>query len=181
MIFCGTALEGVALIDLEPHRDERGFFARAFCEQEFEAHGLPTRYPQWNLSRNERRATLRGMHFQLAPHAEAKLVRVVRGHLYDVVVDLRPDSPTRRRWLGFELSAEEGRMVFVPEGCAHGFLTLTDETDVLYMMTEAHVPTAGRGFRFDDPSIGIEWPEPVAVISDRDAGYPDLGSEDPGS
>jgi dTDP-4-dehydrorhamnose 3,5-epimerase len=173
VIFTPTRLGGAFVVDLEPRADERGFFARTFCEREFAAHGLPSRFLQTSLSRNDREGTLRGMHFQVAPYREAKLVRAVTGKIYDVIVDLRPGSPTHLEWIAVELSAENGRALFVPEGFAHGFLTLTDATDVFYYMTEFYRPDGARGFRFDDPRFGIKWPMAPKVIAARDAEYPD--------
>jgi dTDP-4-dehydrorhamnose 3,5-epimerase len=177
MRFLETRLPGSFLIELERHEDERGFFARSFCEREFAAQGLVTRYPQCNLSRNRRRSTLRGMHYQAAPHREAKLVRCTTGAIYDVIVDLRPGSPTHLQWTGVELSAEGGAALYVPPGFAHGFLTLADATEVFYQMGESYVPEAARGFRWNDPLFGITWPHAVAVVSERDRGYPDFAPE----
>jgi dTDP-4-dehydrorhamnose 3,5-epimerase len=177
MLFESTLLGGCWIIGIEPHHDERGFFARAFCEREFGERGLCTRYPQSNLSLNTRAHTLRGMHYQAAPHREAKVVRCVSGAIHDVVVDLREGSPTRFRSVAVHLSADNRRALYVPPGCAHGFLTLEDETEVLYQMGEFHVPEAARGFRWDDPRFGIEWPAPPAVISERDRGYPGFDPE----
>jgi dTDP-4-dehydrorhamnose 3,5-epimerase len=165
-------------IELEPHSDERGFFARSFCQREFEARGLAGRFVQGNLSFNHRRGTIRGMHWQAAPHAEAKLVSCTAGAIYDVIVDLRPASPTHLRWIAVELSANNRSMLYVPEGFAHGFQTLRDDTEVFYLMSEFYVPEAGRGFRWDDPRFGIPWPEELTVISDRDRR---LGFFDPAS
>src|ERR1041385_102965 len=173
VIFTPLPLSGAYLVELEPRADERGFFARSFCEREFAANGLPVRFPQDNISRNHRAGTLRGMHFQVAPHREAKLVRVGRGAIHDVIVDLRPTSPTHLEWLGVELSAENGRALFVPEGFAHGFITLADETDVHYQMTEFYRPDGARALRWNDPRIGIRWPGEPFVIAARDAEYPD--------
>ncbi len=174
MIFRETALSGAFVIDLERHTDARGFFARSFCRDEFAAHGLVTAWAQSNVSFNARRGTVRGMHWQVEPEVEVKLVRCTAGALYDVVVDLRPDSPSLGRFVGAELSAHNRRMLYVPAGFAHGFVTLSDETEVFYEMSHPHAPDAARGFRFDDPRIEIDWPEPCAMISDRDGGYPDL-------
>jgi dTDP-4-dehydrorhamnose 3,5-epimerase len=174
MRFEETPLAGAWIVDLEPHPDERGFFARAFCEREFEAHGLPVRFPQCNLSRNRRAATLRGMHYAAATQRESKLVRCVRGSIFDVIVDLRSASPTRGAWFGLELSAENGRALFIPAGFAHGFLTLADETDVFYQMGDFFEAGAARGFRYDDPRFPIARPRKPAVISERDATYPDF-------
>jgi dTDP-4-dehydrorhamnose 3,5-epimerase len=175
--FKETSLEGVVEIDLDPHEDDRGFFARSYCWREFQSHGLNPRVVQCNLSYNRRRGTLRGMHYQEGIHGESKLIRCGRGAVYDVVVDLRVDSPTFRRWTAVELRAEPGRpsrMLYVPEGFAHGFLTLEDNTEVFYQMSEFYEPAASRGFRWNDPAFSITWPEPVQVISERDRSYPDF-------
>jgi dTDP-4-dehydrorhamnose 3,5-epimerase len=174
MRFETTELAGAWVIEIEPHADERGFFARTFCEREFAQHSLPTHYPQTNLSRNSRAGTLRGMHYAAAPDREAKLVRCVRGRIYDVIIDLRAGSPTRDKWIGVELSAEKGRALFVPEGFAHGFITLDDDSDVFYHMSDFFKPEAARGLRWDDPHFGIRWPRAASVISARDAAYPDF-------
>ncbi len=177
MIFHASKLSGAYLIELELHRDDRGFFARSFCAREFAAHGLATRFVQSNVSFNALRGTLRGMHWQVAPHAEAKLVRCTSGSLFDVIVDLRPGSPTYRAWAGFELDARQRRLLYVPEGFAHGFITLEPDTEVFYEMSAEHVPEASRGLRFDDPGIGIEWPMRPSCISDRDAALPLLARD----
>jgi dTDP-4-dehydrorhamnose 3,5-epimerase len=174
MRFEETRLVGAYVVDLEPRADERGFFTRTFCEREFGALGLPVRFPQCNLSRNVRQGTLRGMHFQAGPEPEAKVVRAVSGAIYDVIVDLRPKSPTFLEWLGVELSAETGRALFVPGGFAHGFLTLTPGTDVFYHMSDFYRPERDRGLRWNDPLLTVRWPSQPSVISLRDAEYPDL-------
>jgi dTDP-4-dehydrorhamnose 3,5-epimerase len=174
MRFEETRLAGAYVVDLEPRTDDRGFFARAFCEREFEAHGLPGRFPQCNLSRNDRAGTLRGMHFQAAPHREAKLVRAVRGAIFDVIVDIRAGSPTFLQWLGVELTADSGRALFVPEGFAHGFLTLVDGTDVFYQMSEFYRSEGARGLRWNDPRLRIAWPRAPESMAERDASYPDF-------
>lgn len=173
MRFAETALHGAYVIELEPNVDERGFFARTFCEREFAEHGLPTRFPQCNLSRNRRRGTLRGMHFEAPPTQESKLVRCSTGAVYDVIVDLRPASATRLGWFGVELTAESGRALFIPAGFAHGFLTLADDTDVFYHMGDSYRPGSARGFRWNDPRFGIRWPAAPVTMSERDAAYPD--------
>jgi dTDP-4-dehydrorhamnose 3,5-epimerase len=173
MIFTKTPLEGAFLIDLEPIGDERGFFARSFCRREFEAHGLNPDLAQCNISLNLRRGTLRGMHWQVAPHQEAKLVRCTRGAIHDVIIDLRQDSPTFTAHFSADLTAVDRRMLYVPEGFAHGFLTLEDDTEVFYQMSEFFAPDAARGVRYDDPAFGIRWPREVLVVSDRDQSYPD--------
>jgi len=172
--FLETAIPGVFVIELERIADERGFFARSYCEREFGARGLHTRYPQCNVSYNARARTLRGMHWQAAPHAEVKLVRCTAGAVWDVAVDLRP-GPTRLRWVGVELSAAARNQIYIPEGCAHGFITLTDDAEVFYQMGATYVAEAARGFRWEDPAVGIAWPAQPVVISDRDRAYPDLG------
>ncbi len=174
MIFTGTKLAGAFVIDIEPRVDERGAFARSFCEREFAAHGLPARFPQCNISRNTRSGTLRGMHFQAAPHREAKLVRCSSGSIYDVIIDLRPGSETHLEWFGLELSAESARALFVPEGFAHGFVTLDDHTEVFYHMSDFYCADGARGLRWNDPRFGIHWPRLPAVIAPRDASYPDF-------
>lgn len=179
MIFGETPLPGAFVVDLERREDERGWFARAWDPDELREHGLDPRASQISASFNRRAGTLRGMHFQRAPHEEAKLVRVTRGAVYDVAVDLRFDSPTYRRWHAVELTEENGRGFFVPAGCAHGFQTLAEDTEVLYVISTPHVPGAGDGVRFDDPGLGIEWPEPPPggrVISERDATWPVVAS-----
>ena len=175
MIFTATRLAGAYLIDPERIEDERGFFARTWCRDEFERQGLNPRLVQCNVSYNHRRGTLRGMHYQAKPHEEAKLVRCTRGAIYDVIVDLRPDSPTYRQWVAVELTAENRRMLYIPEGFAHGFQTLADETEVFYQMSESYHPQSARGVRYDDPALGIAWPLEVAIISEKDRGYPLLG------
>jgi dTDP-4-dehydrorhamnose 3,5-epimerase len=175
MIFRETPLAGAILIELEPVADERGSFARTFAADEFAAHGLETRVVQCNTSTNARAGTLRGLHYQAAPRAEAKLVRCVRGAIFDVVVDLRPGSPTYCDWYGVELSASNLRMLFVPVGLAHGFQTLVDDAEVLYQMSEEYSAEHARGVRWDDPAFGIEWPEAdPRTISVRDRDYADF-------
>jgi dTDP-4-dehydrorhamnose 3,5-epimerase len=178
MRFTETALPGAFLVDLERRDDERGFFARAWCEEEFAAHGLDARISQCNLSFNERRGTLRGMHFQVPPHAEVKLVRCTRGSVYDVIVDLRPDSTTYLSWIGVELSADNRRALYIPEGFAHGYQTLMDGTETFYQVSSPYAPGAERGVRWDDPAFGIEWPDvEERVISEKDLAWPDFGPE----
>ena len=174
MRFSRLGIPGAWLVELERHEDERGSFARTFCAREFAAQGLATHFVQTSLSANRRRGTLRGLHWQAAPHAEEKLVRCVRGRVYDVLVDLRPDSHIYRQHLALELSAAEGNALFIPAGVAHGFLTLEDDCEVHYAMTAFHAAEAARGVRFDDPAFGIVWPAPVAVISERDRSWPDF-------
>jgi dTDP-4-dehydrorhamnose 3,5-epimerase len=173
VIFTETPI-GAVVIDPERLSDERGFFARSYCAREFEAHGLDPRVAQCNISWNPRRGTLRGMHFQRPPHAEAKLVRCTAGALWDVALDLRPGSPTFCRHFGVELSAGNRRMLYLPEGFAHGYQTLADDTEVFYQVSAAYAPDHGGGVRWDDPAFGIAWPLPVTMIADRDRTYPDF-------
>jgi dTDP-4-dehydrorhamnose 3,5-epimerase len=176
VIFHATSLEGAYLIDIEPVEDERGHFARLMCSTEFDEHGLVGTFVQTSQSYNRRRGTLRGMHFQYPPHEEVKLVRCVQGAIYDVILDLRPDSPTYKRWEGFELSLANGRGLYIPKGFAHGFITLADETYVNYQISHPYTPGSAGGLRYDDPSLGIVWPEPVTVISERDKAWPLAGT-----
>lgn len=176
MIFTEGALPGTYIIDPEKKIDHRGYFARIFCQQEFAGHDLIQAVAQANLSFNEQRGTLRGMHYQAAPHQEVKVVRCTQGALYDVIVDVRPDSDTYGEWMGVELSAENGRALYVPEGFAHGYVTLTDDTEAVYFVSTFYTPGAERGLRYDDPTIGIEWPVPVSVISEKDQSWPAFGS-----
>jgi dTDP-4-dehydrorhamnose 3,5-epimerase len=171
MIFTETKLKGTYRIDLDLRKDDRGFFARSFCQQEFAAHGLNKIIAQSNVSYNAKKGTLRGMHFQIAPKAEAKLVRCTRGAIYDVIVDLRPRSQTYCAWTAVELTAENGRMLYIPEGFAHGFQTLEDDTEVFYQMFEFYSPEHARGVRWDDPSFGIIWPLTDPIISEKDKSY----------
>lgn len=174
MIFTETKVAGAFIIDLETRSDERGFFARAFCRREFEARGLNPEVAQCNLSLSASAGTLRGMHFQLPPHEEAKLVRCTQGALYDVALDLRPESPSYLQWVGVELTAENRRMLYVPEGCAHGFQTLLTDTEAFYQVSAAYAPEAERGFRWDDKAFGIVWPDAAErTISEKDEHWPD--------
>lgn len=175
MRFTPTQIAGVVVVDIEPRSDERGAFARLHCPHEFAAAGHPFQPAQTSLSRNPQAFTLRGLHRQPEPHAEVKLVRAVRGRLFDVAVDLRPKSPTYRQWTASELSAENGRALLIGEGIAHGFLTLEPDTDVLYQISPAFQPGYEAGVRWDDPAFGIDWPGRPALISPRDAAYPDHG------
>jgi dTDP-4-dehydrorhamnose 3,5-epimerase len=174
MLFTETQLKGAYIIDPERIEDERGFFARTWDRLEFEAYGLNTTLAQCNISYNARRGTLRGMHYQAAPHAETKLVRCTSGAIYDVIIDLRPESPTLRQWLAVELSAANRRMLYIPEGFAHGFQALADRSEVFYQMTAFYAPDYARGVRWDDPAFGITWPEAPEVIAARDQAYPDF-------
>lgn len=174
MRFAPTAIDGVVLVDWTPTSDDRGSFARLHCPEEFAAAGHPFIPAQTSLSRNTSARTLRGMHYEATPHEEAKLVRAVRGRIFDVAVDLRPESPTFRCWTGAELSAENGRALLVGKGMAHGFITLEPDTDVLYQIDRMFEAGYGRGVRWNDPAFSIEWPVAPAVISERDATYPDF-------
>jgi dTDP-4-dehydrorhamnose 3,5-epimerase len=177
MIFTRTDLQGATIVDIERREDSRGFFARVYCEREFERHGLPTRMVQTNMSLTRQAGTLRGLHWQRAPHAEDKLVRCVRGAVWDVVVDIRAESPTFCKWLGVELSEENGRMLLVPKGFAHGFVTLTDDTVVTYQVSEFYSPGVEGGARWNDPAFGIRWPVEVSGMSDKDCRWPDFDRE----
>lgn len=172
MIFTPTRLPGAMIIDLDRREDDRGFFARTYCAREFEQQGLLARVAQSSVSFSKRKGTLRGMHYQAPPFAEAKLVRVTQGALHDVIVDLRRESPTYLQWIAVELTAENRRMLFIPEGFAHGFLTLSDDVEVAYQLSEFYTPEAQRGARHDDPAFGIQWPGRVEVISERDRSWP---------
>jgi dTDP-4-dehydrorhamnose 3,5-epimerase len=175
MIFAQTPLPGAFLVDLELLTDERGFFARSYCVDDFAAHGLSTPLRQCSVSYNARKGTLRGLHYQAAPHEEHKLVRCTAGAIFDVIVDIRPHSRHYRRWFGTELSAQNRRALFIPPGFAHGFLTLSDDAEVYYMISVSHSPQHAQGFRWSDPAFGIQWPGSPSVISARDAAYPLLG------
>lgn len=176
MKFVPADLEGAFLVVAEPRGDERGFLARTYCDDEFRASGLHTRWPQCNLTRTERRGTIRGMHFQADPRPEIKLVRCTAGAVFDVIVDLRPGSRTFGRWQGFELHASRVEALYIPAGCAHGFQCLVDGSDLFYMMGDAYVPELARGVLFDDPEIGIAWPLPATVVSERDRAWPKLAA-----
>lgn len=177
MKFVETALGGAFVIEPERLEDERGFFARVFCEREFAAHGLETRFVQCSISHNARKGTLRGMHYQAPPHEETKIVRCTKGKIYDVIVDLRRDSGTCRKWIGIELSAENRRMLYVPQGFAHGFQALEDDCEVLYHISAEHHSPSFRGVRHDDPALGITWPLPVTLLSERDRALPTLATD----
>jgi dTDP-4-dehydrorhamnose 3,5-epimerase len=174
MIFTPLALKGAFIIDLERQQDERGFFARTWCQREFESHGLGMQWVQCNISFNRRKGTLRGMHYQVDPYAETKLVRCTRGAMYDVLLDLRRDSPTFTQWQAVELTATNGRMLLIPEGFAHGFQTLAHETELFYQMSQFYAPEYARGVRWDDPIFQISWPEAKRIISERDRSYPNF-------
>ena len=174
MIFEKIPLNDAYLITPQPLEDERGFFARSWCQREFTEHGLNPSLAQCSISFNHVRGTLRGMHFQVEPYAEAKVVRCTMGAVYDVIVDLRPNSVSFRKSFGTELSAENRKMLYIPEGFAHGFITLSDNSEIFYQMSEFYHPDSARGYRWNDPVFAISWPIPVQVISDRDANYPDF-------
>lgn len=171
MIFSKTKLRDAVVIELEKLDDDRGFFARSWCKKEFEAHSLNFQMAQSNIGFSKRKGTLRGMHYQLAPYEEAKLVRCTVGAIYDVIVDLRPDSPTHKRWIGEELTAENHKMLYIPEGFAHGYQTLVDNTEISYLTSQSYVPEAARGVRYDDPAFRIRWPLEVEVISEADKSW----------
>jgi dTDP-4-dehydrorhamnose 3,5-epimerase len=174
MKFAETKLKGAFIIDPERLEDDRGFFARSWCQREAKRYGLEPEWLQCNISFNKNRGTLRGMHYQVAPFEEAKLVRCTMGAIHDVIVDLRPDSPTFRLWTAVELTAENRCMLYIPEGFAHGFLTLKDDTEIFYQMSEFYDPESARGVRFNDPAFGIAWPMGISVISDQDRNYPNF-------
>lgn len=174
MKFIALEFKGAFVIDPEPMADARGFFARGFCQREFAAHRLNPRVVQCNLSFNPKKGTLRGLHYQLSPAAEVKLVRCTMGAIYDAIVDLRRDSATYCRWFGVELTAQNHRMLYVPEGFGHGYLTLADDTEVFYQVSEFYAPGQERGARWNDPAFGIRWPMEPAIISDKDRGYSDF-------
>jgi dTDP-4-dehydrorhamnose 3,5-epimerase len=176
VIFTPTTIEGVYVIEPEKRADERGYFARTWCAREFAAHGIDIPFVQSNISYNRQRGTLRGMHIDDPPFEEVKLVRCTRGALFDVAIDLRRDSPTFRQHVGVTLTPDAANMLYIPGGCAHGFLTLADDTEVCYLMAPFYVPRATRGVRWNDPAFGIEWPIPIGVISERDASYRDFSN-----
>jgi len=179
MIFTPTKLQGPFILEVKKIEDERGFFGRSWCKQELEAHGLNAGVVQANVSYNKVKGTLRGMHFQKAPHQETKLVRCTRGAIYDVIIDLRPDSPTYKQWIGVELTESNYRMLFVPEDFAHGFITLEDNTEVTYQVTQYYTPGAEGGIRWNDPAFNIEWPIPPVVVSGKDQAHPDFAASSP--
>ena len=174
MKFCETPLKGAYIVEIDPRADNRGFFARSFCRQEFEAQGLNPAVAQCNISFNPKAGTLRGMHYQAEPFREVKLVRCTTGAIYDAVIDLRSGSATYRRWFGVELTADNRRALYVPEGFAHGYLTLTGNTEVFYQVSEFYSPGHERGIRWNDPAFGIKWPKDPLVISPKDASHPDF-------
>jgi dTDP-4-dehydrorhamnose 3,5-epimerase len=167
-----TTLSDARLISLEPAHDSRGFFARTFCVEEFAIHGLETNYPQHSISFSAHRGTIRGMHYQREPHSEVKLVRCVKGAIWDVIIDIRSASPTYRRWEGFELSGDNGHQLYIPKGFAHGFQTLSDDVEVSYLISEPYAPQSATGIRYDDPCFGITWPLPLSQIAEKDLHWP---------
>ena len=174
MRFTAASINGAYVVEPEPRSDDRGFFARQWCRDEFAQAGLSAAFVQCNGSFSKRMGTLRGMHYQTAPHEEIKLIRCIRGAVFDVVIDLRSSSPTYKQWFGIELTADNRKMLYVPAGCAHGYLTMADESEVLYPVTEAYRPESERGVRWDDPAFGIQWPPVAALtISAKDASWPD--------
>ena len=174
MIFNKTKLDGAYIVEMESIRDHRGFFARAWCSKEFEAHGLISQFVQANLTYSPKRGTIRGLHYQIAPHQEVKLVRCTRGATYDVIVDLRPESPTHKQWLAVELTADNHKMIYIPAGFAHGYQILVDDTEVFYQVGQFYAPEYERGARWNDPAFGVEWPmtSPL-ILSDKDKNWPD--------
>lgn len=177
MIFSETKLKGAFTLELKKIEDERGFFARSYCQKEMEAHGLTAQVVQANVSFNPKKGTLRGMHYQVAPHEESKLVRCTRGAIFDVIIDLRPDSPTYKQWFGVELTANNYKMMFVPEGFAHGYLTLENHTEVTYQVSQFYAPGAEQGIRWDDPAFNIQWSIEPELISEKDKAHPDFKDE----
>jgi len=172
--FVPTNLEGAMLLEIEPARDQRGFFARTFCEREFAEHGLETRFVQHSISQTSTKGSIRGMHFQQGAASEVKVVSCKRGRILDVIIDLRQDSPTYGRWQGFELTADARNSLYIPKGFAHGFQTLTDDVEVHYLISAFYMPEASAGYRHDDPAFSIAWPLPVSSISDKDRSWPDF-------
>lgn len=173
MIFTETKLPGAFIVELETRGDERGFFARAWCKKEFAEQGINLDWVQANLAHTKQGGTLRGLHYQIAPYEEAKLMRCIRGAIYDVIVDLRPGSPTYKQWLGVELTADNRKALYIPEGFAHGYQTLVDDTEVFYLVSQFYTPGSEQGIRYNDPAFGIEWPLEVQVISDKDKSWSD--------
>lgn len=174
MIFREAKLKGSYIIELERIQDKRGFFARSWCQKEFEEKGLNSKLVQCNISYNMQKGLLRGMHYQSEPHAEAKLVRCTKGAIYDVIVDLRPGSKTYKKWMSVELTDRNRKMIYIPEGFAHGFQTLSEETEVFYQMSTFYVPACAKGVRWNDEAFAIQWPEKVSLISKKDQSYPDF-------
>ncbi len=174
MQFSETPIAGLIIVEVKRITDDRGFFGRIWCQKEFEEHGIDSRTVQINTTLSHRAGTVRGVHFQDAPHAESKVTRCTRGRAYDIALDLRPSSPTFRQWFGIELSADNQRMLVIPPGCAHGYQALEDCTELMYLTSEFYAPHAVRGVRHDDPSFSIKWPLPVSVISPQDSTWPDF-------
>jgi dTDP-4-dehydrorhamnose 3,5-epimerase len=174
MIFSETTLKGVYLIGLQRMEDDRGFFARTWCRREFKEAGIDVNFVQCNISYNIKKGTLRGLHYQVAPYGESKLVRCTSGAIHDVIADLRPESATFKKWMSVELSQENQKALFIPKGFAHGFLTLADNTEVFYQMSEFYEPGYAKGVRWNDPAFAIHWPAEVRVISEKDSGYRDF-------
>ncbi|GAA5520545.1 dTDP-4-dehydrorhamnose 3,5-epimerase [Aliifodinibius salicampi] len=177
MIFHKTNLKDAYIIELNKLKDERGFFARQYCQNEFRDHGIQISIVQANVSYNKLKGTLRGMHYQTEPHGEAKLVRCTKGGIYDAIIDVRSGSPTFKKWIGVELTEHNHKMLYVPEGFAHGFITLQDDTEVTYQVSEFYTPGAEEGIRWNDPTFNIDWPAEVNVISEKDLNWPDFDSE----
>lgn len=176
MVIKNTDIKDACIIEIDKKEDDRGFFSRAWCAKEFRAHGLNTNLVQANVSFNRKRGTLRGMHYQVAPHEEVKLVRCTQGSICDVIIDLRKESSTYEQWVAVELTADNHRMLYVPEGCAHGFQSLEDDTEVFYLVSEFYSVEAERGVRWDDPAFGVRWPIDVTNISDKDKSWPDFAA-----
>lgn len=174
MKFIETKLKGAFIVEIEKLTDDRGFFARSWCRKEFETQDLTSRIVQTNVSFSRKKGTLRGMHYQIAPHQESKLIRCTRGAIYDVIIDLRPESPTYKQWTGLELTADNYTLFFIPEDFAHGFITLVDNTEVTYQVSQFYTPGSEKGIRFNDPAFNIQWPLDVSVISDKDRTWPDF-------
>jgi len=173
MIFIETNLLDAYIIEIEKREDERGFFARAWCKKEFEGHGINSDWVQANLGFSKKRGTLRGLHYQIVPYQEAKLMRCIKGAIFDVIIDVRPESPTYKRWLGVELTADNHKMLYIPAGFAHGYLSLVDNIETFYQVSQFYTPGAEQGIRWNDPAFGIEWPLEAQVISDKDKSWPD--------
>jgi dTDP-4-dehydrorhamnose 3,5-epimerase len=180
MKFEPTGVDGAFVVHVEPRHDERGFFGRIWCEREFAAAGIDVTWRQANVGFSHAALTLRGIHFQRSPDAESKLVRCTRGRVFDVAVDLRPSSATYRRWTGHELTAENGRMLFVPEGCGHAYLTLGDDSEIIYLTSAFYAPDSASGARWNDPAFGIKWPATPSTVSEQDAGWPAWNSDHEG-
>jgi dTDP-4-dehydrorhamnose 3,5-epimerase len=176
MIFKDTPLKDACIIELEKLRDERGFFARYYCQNEFREHGIKFDIVQSNISYNKLKGTLRGLHYQAKPYEEAKLVRCTKGAVYDAIIDIRPDSESYKKWIGEELNEQNHRMLYIPKGFAHGFITLEDKTEVTYQMSEFYTPGVGKGIRWNDPALAIDWPVDVKVISPKDKNWPEFSN-----